>query len=131
MKRLYKITLSFITAVCLGILSPLTTYAFNSNYSGTFYCMSNQRAFIDFNSSGCTANIVYSPLESQYIRATGNTGYLDSSHFYASFSNYRIVDNQGGVIRYVNSETHLEGDVDVGSNYIDIIIGGIIYEKGL
>lgn len=131
MKKVYSAILSVATAACLSILSPLTTYAFNSNYSGTFYCMSNQRAFIDFNSSGCTANIVYSPLESQYIRATGNTGYLDSSHFYASFSNYRIVDNQGGVIRYVNSETHLEGDVDVGNNYIDIIIGGIIYEKGL
>lgn len=130
LKRVGTKLLSVLMSVYLCALSPITTYAvFNSNYSGTFYSLSNQYAFIDINSSKCTVNVVYSPLEKQYLRANTTTGYLNNSYFYAELPNYTIVNNTGSVIRYVSSATYLNGSVDVGNDYIDIIISGIIYEQ--
>lgn len=132
LKKVCSKFLAILVTANLCMASPITAYAtFNANYSGAFYSLSNQYAFINVTSSGCTVNVVYSPLERQYLRASGSSGYLNNSSFYAEFPSYTIVNNTGGTIRHVSSATYLNGNVDVGNNYIDIIVGGIIYEQNL
>ncbi|GAB5081831.1 hypothetical protein Osc1_10040 [Hominimerdicola sp. 21CYCFAH17_S] len=125
---------SLIIVVCIGYICPITSYASfdipNKYYLGIYDNLSNQLSYIDINNSGyCNVSIVYSPLEKQFLTATRGAGYINNKRFYAEFSSYIIKKSNGSTVRVVNQETYFSGTVDLEDDYIDVIVGGIIYER--
>lgn len=125
-----------LVAVLVGYVYPISCSAAfdikNDNYLGCYNHLTKQISFIDIKEAGyCNVMVVYSPLEHQYLSATRGAGYINNRFFRAEFSSFVIKDSSGNTIRTVDHETYFSGTVDYNDDdgYIDIIIGGIIYEK--
>lgn len=129
MKKMVAVLLSIVYCFASYTISSFAFDVLNSKYEGTYYMLGTFYSFITVRAGGCDVHIVYDELENQYISATGGSGYINNNYFMATYGGYNIVNNNGELVRTVNESTHISGTVQTTSNYTDIIINGMIYEK--
>lgn len=133
MKSFFTVMVALITCYYY----PLCCYAKfdinNDHYVGFYGNLTNPGSFINLSESNngtCTVSIVYSELENKFITATGHEGYIEDDYFYAEFPSFIIKKANGTTVRRCNYETQLSGTVSQKyDDYVDITVGGIVYEK--
>lgn len=129
MKKIIALIMSLSCCLSICCLSVLGFDILNENYAGTYYMVGVFNSWITVRSGGCDVHVVYDRLENTYISATGGSGYLNNNYFLSSYNSYMIVNQSGNKIRNVYEPTHIQGNVNLEGNYIDINIDGMIYEK--
>lgn len=137
LKSAIKSFFTVMVALIACYYYPLCCYASfeinNDHYVGYYGNLTNSGSFINLSKSNdgtCTVSIVYSELENKFITATGHEGSISNKYFNAEFPSFIIKTANGTTVRRCNYETQLSGTVSQEyDDYVDIIVGGIIYEK--
>lgn len=130
MKKIIAILLSMIC--CLVIYSTNASaddYRVNPEHIGTYNMLGLHDSWIIIRSTNCSVHVVYSQNVNRYISSTTDSGYMNNNHFLMTFDSYAIVDQNGDIISSVYDSTFIQGTVTVSSEYTDININGMIYEK--
>jgi hypothetical protein len=132
-KKIAAVMISFLVC-CLVFGIPAYSYdtnfdVHNTHYYGTYYQLGTFPSWITVRTGGCDVHIVYDELENKYINGVSGSGYITNENFSVSYSAYNIVDSNGNRLQTVYDSTYIQGTVSQTSQYIDINIHGVIYEK--
>lgn len=129
MKKVISFIVGVACCLCVCMVNVSAEFIVNPNHLGTYYMLGSYSSFINIRTGGCDVHIVYDELENKFINASNGAGYMNNNYFRATYDAYSIVNQDGEIVRNVYDSTTITGTVDVTSDYIDIIVHGMIYEK--